>query len=81
MARAKPPKPPRVVSVEPEAVEVSEDDAESLLKKLRRVQLPPKPPWPPPDEVRDAQALAASDDGGAAIPGLFGAQFSRGINA
>jgi hypothetical protein len=57
MDRAKPPKPPRVVSVEPEAVEVSEDDAESLLKKLRRDQLPPEPPWPLPDEVRDAQAL------------------------
>jgi hypothetical protein len=76
MARAKPPKPPRVVSVEPEAVDVP--DAESPPKKLvPRDHDPPEPSWP--DDVCGAQAV--SGDGGAAIPGLFGAQFSRGISA
>jgi hypothetical protein len=44
-ARAKPPKPPRVVSVEPgEVVEVDDDGlAESPLKKPLRDQLPPLP--------------------------------------
>jgi len=80
MALAKLPKPPRVVSVEPDAVDVAEDEAESPPKKL--VRRDHDPPWPLlPEEVRDAQAVAASGDDGAVIPGLFGAQFSRGINA
>lgn len=33
------------------------------------------------EDERDAQAAAASGEAGAAIPGLFGWQFSRGISA
>ena len=32
-------------------------------------------------DERDAQAAAASGDAGAAMPGLFGWQFPRGISA
>jgi hypothetical protein len=80
-ARAKPPKPPREVSPEPDEVVEPEDDGleDSAPKKLLRDQLA-LPPWPPlEEELRGPQA--ACGDAGAAIPGLLGSQFCPGVSA
>lgn len=43
---------------------------------------PPEAPWPPFDEyVPDVHGAATPGDDGAAIPGLPGWQFCRGISA
>jgi hypothetical protein len=82
-ARANEPKPPRLTLLEPES-EVPDDewfDAESLLKKLLRDQVPPdEPPWPPPQPC-DWQSAPACAPGGMAMPGWFGSQLPRGMNA
>ena len=85
-ACANPPKPPRVTWLERESdVEVADDEwleEESLLKKLLRDDDPPEEPWPPLDEdPRGRHSLLVCSPDGAAIPGLFGSQFSLGISA
>lgn len=75
------PKPPRVTWLVPESDDDVPDaewfDESSLLKKLLR-----EPMWlPPPEDPRDRHSAPVCSPGGAAMPGWFGAQFSRGISA
>ena len=57
-------------------------DEESPPKKLlRRDHELPDPPWPPLEEPRGEHSAPVCGDDGAAIPGDFGSQLSRGISA
>lgn len=79
-ALANEPNPPRVTPVELDSEPPDDEraDEESPLKKLLRDHEPPDELPPPPDE--DPRGWHAAPDG-AAIPGWFGWQFSRGISA
>jgi hypothetical protein len=82
-ARANEPNPPRVTPPEPDSEAVLDDellDEESPPKKLRRDHAPPDPPWPPDEDPRDEHAVLVWGTDGAAIPGDFGSQLSRGIS-
>ena len=83
-ALANEPNPPRVTPPEPESDEEPDDewaDEESPLKKLLRDHELPDEPWRPDEDPRGWQSVPVCTPGGAAIPGRFGSQFSRGISA
>jgi hypothetical protein len=82
--RANEPNPPRVTPPDSEAVldeELLDDellDEEAPPKKLLRDHDPPPPPLD--EDPRQEHPVLVCGNDGAAIPGDFGSQFSRGIN-
>jgi hypothetical protein len=77
--RANEPNPPRVT---PDSEAVPDDeglDEDSPPKKLRRDHDPPDPPLD--EDPRGEHSVLVCGNVDPAIPGDFGWQFSRGINA
>lgn len=81
-ALANEPNPPRVTPPEPDSDEPPDEarlDEVSPPKKLLRDHNPPDEPWPPDQDPRGGHAAPVCRF--VAMPGGFGAQFSRGISA